>query len=111
MIGDGNAHGEPGQVGQQQQGGQLVDGVPDQSSAHHQPEEQQQVQQGLGRAGQSGGLPWELPLTFLQHPGASEPSCSVLGAACPAATCLHLTCLAPCFGGLAASLPCPLPHC
>ena len=48
VAGDGNAHGEPGQVGQQQQGGQLVDGVPDQGRAHHQPKEQQQVQQGLG---------------------------------------------------------------
>lgn len=48
-VGDGSGHGEPGQVGQQEQGSQLVDGVPDQCHAHHQSEEQQQVQQGLGR--------------------------------------------------------------
>lgn len=47
-IGDGSSHGEPDQVGQQEQGSQLVDGVPDQRCAHHQPEEQQQVEQGLG---------------------------------------------------------------
>lgn len=48
VVGDGNGHGEPGQVGQQQQGGSLLMGMPEQSRAHHQPEEQQQVQQGLG---------------------------------------------------------------
>ena len=49
VVGDGNGHGEPGQVGQQQQGGSLLMGMPEQSRAHHQPEEQQQVQHGLGR--------------------------------------------------------------
>lgn len=56
-VGDGSGDSEPGQVGQQEQGGQLVDGVPDQRRGHHQPVEQQQVQQGLGR-GQGGQAGW-----------------------------------------------------
>ena len=48
VVGDGNGQGEPGQVGQQQQVASLLMGLPEQSRAHHQPEEQQQVQHGLG---------------------------------------------------------------
>lgn len=49
-VGDGGGHSEPSQVGQQEQSSQLVDGLPDEHHAYHQPIEQQQVQEGLGRS-------------------------------------------------------------
>lgn len=75
MVGDGSSHSEPGQVGQQEQGGQLVDRVPDQRRAHDQPVEQQQVKQGLsrGRTDRKAALRTG-PSNFLQHPGPHEPS-------------------------------------
>lgn len=66
-VSDGSSHSEPGQVGQQEQGSELVDGVPDQRHAHHQPVEQQQVQQGLGR-GQGGQA--SCPLNWALRPTA-----------------------------------------
>lgn len=118
-IGDGRNHGEPGQVGQQEQGSQLVDGVPDQCRAHHQPEEQQQVQQGLGRgravrqaALGTGPRPFCSTLDLASQVPSALCMPQKLREVCPTVTCPHLIDLL-CYqllgpGGLIFPYPIPL---
>lgn len=123
VVGDGNGHGAPGQVGQQQQGGSLLMGMSEQSRAHHQPEEQQQVQQGLGggRAVRRAALGIALDLSaapwsqrakfrvFCAPRGSSGQPAPPPRPYLPAPDgCAALPC-APCFEGRAASPPPPLP--
>lgn len=93
VVGDGRENSEPGQEGEQKQGGQLVDGMPDERHAHHQPVEQQQVQQGLGRGRvvrQAALRPWPRPVCCTLDP---EPR-SWGSVHSPGAQSAHLPCRA-----------------